>query len=206
MVTLSAWDRVRGSVPVSLCDWPGRVCSVVFVGGCTLRCPTCHNGALAWHWRDLPRVERDVWMADLSRRRKWLDGVVLSGGEPTCSPQLPVLLDDLRTLGLPIKLDSNGTKPEMLVNLLSAGLIDAVAVDVKGPWRLYPQLTGGAWSADAARVSLEVLFALARDYPGQVAFRCTKVPLLTGADLEETRAHVPNDLELRWQDFVPVSG
>lgn len=198
-----AWDSVRGIVPVSLCDWPGRVCSVLFLGGCTLRCPTCHNAQLAWHWRALPRVQPTV-MAELSRRRKWIDGLVVSGGEPTCTPRLSHLLADLNSLGLPVKLDSNGTQPHILADLLEAGLIQAVAVDVKGPWALYPRLTGGALSAQAARTALEIVFALAQQYPGQVLLRCTKVPLLSPGDLEETRAQVPADLELHWQDFVPV--
>lgn len=198
------WEHVRGIVPVSLCDWPGRVCTVLFLGGCTLRCPTCHNAQLAWQWNDLPRVQQQACLADLAQRRKWLDGLVVSGGEPTCTPQLPRLLADLNSLGLPVKLDSNGTQPEFLADLLEAGLIQAVAVDVKGPWVLYPQLTGGAWSAQAARTALTAVFALAQRYPGQVLLRCTKVPLLSPADLEETRAQVPADLELHWQDFIPV--
>jgi len=205
--TTPVWERVRGMVPVSLCDWPGRITCVLFAGGCNLRCPTCHNASLAWNWASLPGLEKSAVLADLRRRKRWLDGITLSGGEPTCLASLDELLADLASTGLPVKLDSNGTAPHVLERLLAAGLVQAVAVDVKGPWAMYPELTGQGMAAGAARDALAEVFALARAYPGQVYFRCTKVPDLTAADLETTRAQVPGDLPLHFQDYVePRSG
>lgn len=200
--TIPLWERVRGMVPVSLCDWPGKITCVLFAGGCNLRCPTCHNASLAWKWTLLPSLDRDVVLSDLRRRKRWLDGITLSGGEPTCLADLDGLLADLSSTGLPVKLDSNGSAPDVLERVLAAGLVQAVAVDVKGPWSMYPELTGQALATDAARDALEEVFGLARAYPGRVYFRCTKVPSLTPEDLETTQAQMPHGLPLLFQEFV----
>jgi pyruvate formate lyase activating enzyme len=200
--TIPSWERVRGMVPVSLCDWPGKITCVLFAGGCNLRCPTCHNASLAWKWTLLPSLDREVVLSDLLRRKRWLDGITLSGGEPTCLADLDGLLADLSSTGLPVKLDSNGSAPDVLERVLAAGLVQAVAVDVKGPWFMYPELTGQALAADAARDALEEVFGLARAYPGRVYFRCTKVPSLTPEDLETTQAQMPQGLPLLFQEFV----
>ena len=201
--TSPVWDRVRGMEPVSLCDWPGRVSCVLFTGGCNLRCPTCHNASLAWTWEKLPALDRATVLADLGRRRRWLDGITVSGGEPTCLDGLRELLIDLAATGLPVKLDSNGSAPDVLACLLRENLVQTLAVDVKGPWRMYPALTGHAMTPQGARHSLERVFDLAGEYPGRIYFRCTKVPALSPDDLEEARAQVPADQPLSFQEFVP---
>ncbi len=198
-----AWERVRGMASVSLCDWPGKIASVLFVGGCNLRCPTCHNASLAWNWQALPPLDRTAVLADLRRRARWLDGLTLSGGEPTILAGLDALLADLATLGLPLKLDSNGAAPDVLDRLLRSGAVQTLAVDVKGPWSLYPELTGQTLSAREARNCLEQVFTLAREFPDRVYFRCTKVPRLSEEDLAATRKQVPAGLALVFQDFAP---
>jgi len=201
--TTPAWERVRGIVPVSLCDWPGKIVCVLFAGGCNLRCPTCHNPTLAWNWQMLPTLGRDGVLTDLRRRRRWLDGLTLSGGEPTALEGLEELLNDLAAAGLPIKLDTNGSAPAVLERLLRAGLVQTLAVDVKGPWEPYPDLTGQAMAAIDALRRLEQVFELAREFPDRIYFRCTKVPRLSEADLVRTRSQVPSDLPLVFQEFVP---
>ena len=200
------WGQVRGCLPLSLCDWPGRTTAVLFLGGCNLRCPTCHNAGLAFQPGSLPPVDRVQVLADLRRNRGWLDGLVVTGGEPTihAGRGLEGWLRELRAeLGLPIKIDTNGLRPEVSARLLAAGLVDRLAVDVKGPPALYPALTGGAVSAARAAACLDAHFDLARHHPGQAYFRCTRVPLLTAEDLAEVARLVPAGAELRWQDYVP---
>ena len=122
-------DRVAGFVPTSMLDWPGMVCTTIFVTGCTLRCPYCHNAGLLTN-----EAPPHMWQSALSHiaiRRGWIDGVVISGGEPTLDPGLPRLLDDLATRGLPVKLDTNGTRPDVLRSVLANGLVEYVALDVK---------------------------------------------------------------------------
>lgn len=201
--TALPWGRVRGMVPVSLCDWPGKVSCVLFAAGCNFHCPTCHNATLAWDWHPLPPVERTSTLDALRRRARWLDGITVSGGEPTCVPGIDELVGELAEIGLPIKVDSNGSSPHVLERLLHSNLAQTVAVDVKGPWSLYPALTGQTMSAHAAQGCLEQVFDLAREFSARVYFRCTKVPRLTEEDLAVTRAQVPDDLPLVFQNFVP---
>jgi len=201
--TTPPWERVRGMEPVSLCDWPGKISCVLFMGGCNLRCPTCHNASLAWQWKTLPVLDRQTVLADLRKRKRWLDGITVSGGEPTCVDGLDQVLADLAQVGLPVKLDSNGSAPDVLERLLTDGLVQTLAIDVKGPWDMYARLTGQRMDGDDAKQALEMIFSLARRHPGQVYFRCTKVPDLSAADLETTRRQVPQELPLVFQEFVP---
>jgi pyruvate formate lyase activating enzyme len=199
----SPWNVVRGFERVSLCDWPGRVSAVLFVAGCPWRCPTCHNAVLAWRAHLLAPLDRDATLADLRRRRVWLDGLVVSGGEPTAAPELEALLEDVARLGLPVKLDTNGSDPARLEALLAAGLVDTVAVDVKGPWSRYPELTGQAASSEAVEAWFAHIFAMAKQTPQRFLFRCTRVPQLTEEDLAQVRKQVPEMFPVHWQEFIP---
>jgi pyruvate formate lyase activating enzyme len=198
-----AWKRVRGLTGMSLCDWPGKVCAVLFVGGCNLRCPTCHNGGLAWHPEQFPGLDREKTLRYLAGRKPWLDGVTVTGGEPTTAPGLAWLLRDLKGLGLPVKLDTNGQRPEVVAEILEARLADVFAVDVKGPFSKYPELTGGCAEPDSARAALSNIFALAALSPENFYFRTTRVPALTDYDMELVRAFLPPGFTLTEQKYVP---
>lgn len=197
------WGLVRGLEPLSLCDWPGRVSAVLFLGGCNLRCPTCHNWELAWFQEKMPALGREEVMTFLSSRGKWLDGLVVTGGEPTCAPCLAEWLEELHILGLPIKLDSNGMRPEVIEHLVEEGLVAGVSVDVKGPWEKYPELTGRKVDPETARACLTRIFALAQKHPGVFRFRTTLVPALDRADLDTVRSYLPKGHTLTTQEFVP---
>lgn len=115
----------------SLVDFPGVISCVVFTYGCNLRCWYCHN-----HWLVLPNskpkvIETAEVLNFLTERIGWLDGVVVSGGEPTLHPDLPHFIRLIKQLGFQVKLDTNGTNPEMVRHLIDAGLVDFVAMDVK---------------------------------------------------------------------------
>ena len=199
------WASLRGLQPLSLCDWPSKVSTVLFLGGCNLRCPTCHNAQLAWRPGTLPRVSKSRVFSYLDSKSGWLDGVVLSGGEPSCVPGLCDLCADLVRTGLPVKLDSNGFRPHILEDLLVTGLIQRVAVDVKGPWEKYPALTGGRCTAHEAQAALEAVFDLAVRFAGAFTFRCTRVPQLNEDDIQVVRSCLPPGHTLILQDFVPQS-
>ncbi|WP_461209012.1 anaerobic ribonucleoside-triphosphate reductase activating protein [Desulfocurvus sp. DL9XJH121] len=200
---LSAWNNVRGIERMSLCDWPGRASCVLFVGGCNLHCPTCHNGGMAWRPARYPVVPRERVLSYLERRKIWLDGITVTGGEPSIVGDIAGLLADLGRVGLPIKMDSNGMRPDVLESILNAGLVQVFAVDVKGPWDKYPALTGDAVSAEEARKAMEGVFALAERRPESFYFRTTKVPLLTAEDLDAVRASLPAGFSLTEQTYVP---
>ncbi|GAB7079357.1 radical SAM protein [Megalodesulfovibrio paquesii] len=186
---------------LSFCDWPGRNSCVLFFGGCNLACPTCHNARIAWAPGSVPSLDRAEVLRFLKARARWLDGVVVSGGEASCVPGLEVVLGDIAALGLPVKLDTNGMLPDVVESLLEKRLIAAVAVDVKGPWRLYPELTGACVETATAAWNLKYLFAMASRMPGVFAFRCTTVPLLTPEDIEDTRRQLPAGHALTLQPY-----
>lgn len=199
----AAWNNVRGIERMSLCDWPGRASCVLFTGGCNLQCPTCHNGGMAWRPQRFPSIGRERVLSYLARRKMWLDGVTVTGGEPTLTEGLADLLEDIGRIGLPIKMDSNGMRPDMLGDLLDAGLVETFAVDVKGPWEKYPKLTGGAVTAAEAKDNLHRIFRLAEDHPQAFYFRTTKVPMLNDEDMDALRAILPAGFTLTEQKYVP---
>lgn len=114
----------------SLIDFPDRISCVVFVTGCNFTCPFCHNPELA-RGRFPERITLDQLQAFLAPRRTLLDGVVISGGEPTLAPGLVDLCRAIREQGLAVKLDTNGSRPEVLARLIQKGLVDYVAMDLK---------------------------------------------------------------------------
>ena len=133
--------RIVGLQKMTLLDYPGRVACTVFLGGCNFRCPFCHNGGL------LDGAAPEVMSAEelltfLKSRTGLLDGVCITGGEPTLSPQLPRLLEEIKALGFAVKLDTNGSRPQVLKQLVEAGLVDYVAMDVKNSPRCYAATTG----------------------------------------------------------------
>lgn len=119
-----------GLQKTSLIDFPGRVSCVIFLTGCNFRCPYCHNPELA-RGQYPERISMTTLMDFLDRRRSLLDGVVITGGEPTLQPDLAALCRAVRELGLAVKLDTNGSRPEELKVLLRAGLLDYIAMDLK---------------------------------------------------------------------------
>lgn len=197
----SPWSRLRGIQPLSLCDWPGHTSCVLFLGGCNLRCPTCHNMDMAFHPDWLPPVRKQEVVEYLDSRKRWLEGIVVSGGEPTCTPDIESLLRELRQFGLPLKLDTNGMLPGVVETLLEAGLVDEFFVDVKGPYAKYPLLTGNRADAAAARHNLARIFALAEARPQAFVFRLTKVPALDAADISEAKSYLPQGFMLRLQNY-----
>jgi pyruvate formate lyase activating enzyme len=196
-----AWNHLRGLTPLSLCDWSGHPCCVVFLGGCNLRCPTCHNAGLAWDMERQPRIAQASLRTFLAKRARWLSGITVTGGEPTAVPGVGAILHELAASGLPIKLDTNGMLPEVVELMLAEGLVSRFAVDVKGPYAKYPALTGGAVDEVAARRNLSRIFDLAQERPEAFFFRTTKVPLLDDNDVEAVRGMLPNGFTLTTQDY-----
>ena len=128
---------------------------------------------------------------------------MVSGGEPTVVPGLSNLLQDLLDFGLPLKLDSNGLHPEVLKDLIQTDLVQAVAVDVKGPFAKYPALTGNRCTPQQAETALHQVFDLAGAYPHLFFFRCTAVPELTQEDLAHVQDLVPPGFEVSLQTYRP---
>lgn len=192
---------IGGMEPVSLCDYPGRVAAVIFTQGCDFRCPFCHNAALLPRTVPVERLmsEGDVLEA-LAARRGRIEGVVVSGGEPTLQPDLRRFIEAVRSLGFSVKLDTNGSRPEVLRDLLAAGLLDHIAMDVKAPFERYHILTGV--SAPLERIAESIRIISGSGIPHQ--FRTTVVPaLLTPGDLDAIRRQIPPASPHTAQPFRP---
>jgi pyruvate formate lyase activating enzyme len=170
-------------VPTSLLDYPDRVAAVLFTAGCNFRCPFCHNAELVLpeKTRELQLTGKQEVFRALEERRGFLDGVVITGGEPTLQPDLREFIREVRQLGLLVKLDTNGSRPEVLEDLLAAGLLDYVAMDVKAPLTRYSDFAGVPVDLSAIEESICLVRERAPDYE----FRTTVAPGLVAEDLKE---------------------
>ena len=133
--------KIVGIQKLTLLDYPGRVACTVFLDGCNFRCPYCHNAELL-DGDAQPVLSADDLLAFLKKRQGILEGVCITGGEPTIHPELPRLLRSIRALGYPIKLDTNGYRPQTLRGLLEEGLADYVAMDLKNSPEGYADAVG----------------------------------------------------------------
>ena len=170
--------KLHGLQKMTLLDFPQHVACTVFLGGCDFRCPFCHNGGLV---EDIypPQTDDKELLAFLSKRKGLLDGVCISGGEPLLRDDLKDLLVPIREMGYLIKLDTNGTHPRRLKELVEAGLVDYVAMDIKNSPDRYGE-TAGVPGLDLAPIRESVAFLL----EGKVdyEFRTTVVKELHDGD------------------------
>ena len=132
---------ICGLQKMTLLDYPGKVACTVFLGGCNFRCPFCHNSEL-FMGKPEKLMEEEAFFQFLSKRKGLLDGVCVSGGEPTLYKELPAFLEKIKELGFAVKLDTNGSRPEILKDLLEKNLVDYVAMDVKNSPAKYAQTVG----------------------------------------------------------------
>ena len=133
--------EIQGLQKMTLLDYPGKVACTVFLGGCDFRCPFCHNGELVLSPAPAEMNQEEL-LAFLKKRQGLLDGVCITGGEPLLRPDLPQLLDAVKAMGYPVKLDTNGSHPRALVDLVERKLVDYVAMDVKNSPERYPETVG----------------------------------------------------------------
>jgi len=163
---------IKGFQGTSLLDFPGRIASLVFWGGCNLTCPFCHNPALVLEPQAYPDLDSAEILADLAVRKPFIDGIVVSGGEPTLDSGLLPFLEEVKALGLAVKLDTNGLLPHLIAELLAGQLIDYIAIDLKTTPSRYPELHSGAVSAE----KLVETVRLCADAAVELEYRTTCVP------------------------------
>ncbi len=150
--------KISGLQKLTLLDFPGRVACTVFLGGCNFRCPFCHNFELL-DGSTPALMDEEELLSFLKSRKGVLDGVCITGGEPTLQPRLPDLLREIKTMGYQVKLDTNGYRPEVLRTLVEEGLVDYVAMDVKNSPDLYGP-TAGLESIALDRLEESIRFLL----------------------------------------------
>lgn len=186
--------NLGGLVPVSLLDYPEKISAVIFTTGCNFKCPWCHNGMLVKEQRHYDETD---FFEFLNRRKFILDGVVVSGGEPTIQPDLIPFLTRIKAMNFQIKLDTNGSQPDVIQQCLEKKLIDYIAIDVKAHPALYKSVAG----CSISEVTLERSLNLARTIPHQ--WRLTLVPGLHSLDQMEDYVHFLKDGPLYLQGFRP---
>ena len=192
--------KIKGFIPLSMLDWPGKMCSVIFLGGCNFRCPVCHNHKLVTRPDTLPDFLMDDVVRYLSSRVDWIDGVTVTGGEPTVNPCLQDLLELLAGLGFKVKLDTNGSNPDMLQKLITERLIAAVAMDIKSPLtqESYCRMAGVPINIDTLERSITII----RESGIERIFRTTVVPgLVAEEELKKIKSAIGSDSPYILQPF-----
>lgn len=194
--------QVKGFIDTSFIDWPGKICSVVFLPYCNFRCPYCHNAELVLRPGTLRDIDWDWIMAYLDEHCGWIDGVCVSGGEPTLHADLREIFAELRHMGFLTKLDTNGSNPAMLEGLIGDGLLDYVAMDVKAclDETSYCRITGARGILAAVKRSIAVLKRGQVEYE----FRMTVVPEYhQPAEILRLAGELTGAARLRIQNFFP---
>ena len=133
---------IHGIQKLTLVDYPGKTAAILFTGACNFRCPFCHNASLVLRPESQPVLDEGEIMEFLTKRRNMLEGVVVTGGEPTLQRDLIPFLLALKNLGYKVKLDTNGYRPDVLKSALEKNAVDYVAMDIKTSLDEYPILTG----------------------------------------------------------------
>lgn len=162
---------INGLQKLTLLDYPGHTACTVFLGGCNFRCPFCHNFELVESPAPTDGISEQELLAFLSKRRGLLDGVCISGGEPTLCPRLTQLIKSIKDLGFKVKLDTNGSNPQIIRGLLDANLLDYIAMDIKAAPENYEKVAGVCVNMNAIGQSIRMIMDSGIDYE----FRTTVV-------------------------------
>ena len=171
---------LSGLQKLTLLDFPGRIAATVFTRGCNMRCPFCHNASLVTGVSDI--ISEEEFFSFLQSRLGRLGGVCVSGGEPTLNADLPDFIKRIKDMGFEVKLDTNGTNPDMLERLIDDGLVDYVAMDIKSSEKRYSDVAGKQVDFEKVKRSIEILLSEKIDYE----FRTTVAkPLFSKGDFTE---------------------
>ena len=193
--------KIGGLIKFTLIDFPGRPAAVVFTQGCNFRCRYCHNPELVYPHLFAEPVAMEEIYSFLKRRQGTLEGVVVSGGEPTLHEDLPAFMADLKAMGYATKLDTNGTRPDMLRELLDKKLLDYIAMDIKAPLEKYSLITGVDFNPEVLKQSMDRIRQSGLEYE----FRTTyDKEVLTDADISTITQRL-NGKNYRVQECLPVA-
>ncbi len=170
--------EIKGVIDLSLVDWDGKVSSVFFLPSCNFRCPFCYNSALVLHPEKEETTPFERVENYLKKHRAWIDGVCITGGEPTLQGDLPDLCSRLRKMDFLVKIDTNGTNPNMIEELIQKELVDYIAMDIKAPLteEKYSKATGVNAGHLLKKVKRTVVILLRSEIDYE--FRTTVVPTL----------------------------
>src|SRR3989344_4347363 len=165
---------IAGLQKTTLIDYPGKIACVVFLAACNFRCPWCYSSELVLPLKiaKQPRISEKYFFDFLKERKGMLEGVVICGGEPTINKDLPGFIKKIKKMGFLVKLDTNGSNPEILEKLIKEKLVDYIALDIKASARKYRKATGVKTNLEKIKKSIDIIKNSGVDYE----FRTTVVP------------------------------
>lgn len=202
--------EIRGYLKTSVIEWPGKISSVIFVPGCNFRCPFCYNRDLVLNPKKLAKFSEGEIIADLKKRKKWVEGVVVTGGEPTLQTDLSRFLSRCKQMGFLTMIETNGSNPSVISKLVISNLLDFIAMDIKGPLdERYIQIANYQLQITNIKKSIRLILDSGLDFE----FRTTvtpgihnkKVLLEIAKQLRQITNHRSQITKLHWylQDFQP---
>ncbi len=155
---------IKGFTKTTLLDYPGHIASTVFTGGCNFNCPFCHNGDLVLGHKDMETLPMKEVLAHIYKRRKMVKGICISGGEPTLQKDLIDFLQEVKGYDILVKLDTNGTHPEVIKEAYEKGLIDYIAMDIKNSKDNYNAICDRQVAMDQIQASIDYIKGCGVDY------------------------------------------
>jgi pyruvate formate lyase activating enzyme len=195
---------IKGFVESSLIEWEGNIVSILFLPHCNMRCPYCHATHLVKNPNELESIPLEAVARSIAKKKNWLDGVVISGGEPTFHDDLDSLIKIFKDMGLKVRLDTNGTNPDKIEDLIQRELVDCIAMDIKAPLRdeKYNEVGGVLCSLSDLARSIKLIMESGIEYE----FRTTVCPaFLTKADVVEIAQSITGASRYILQSFRPTN-
>jgi len=194
--------KIGGFQKFSLIDYPGKIAAVIYTQGCNFRCPYCHNPELVLSELFEKEIPLQEILDFLKFRKGKLEGVVITGGEPTLQSDLSNIIEKIKGLGYSVKLDTNGTNPAVLKELIEKKLINYIAMDIKAPFERYKELAGTEVDLEKIKQSIRQIMISGIDYE----FRTTVVKyLLNDNDVELLKSEFSNVKRYVLKDFNPAA-
>lgn len=177
---------------LTLIDYPGKIACSIFLFGCNLRCGFCHNPGLVIPEKENKPISKEEILDFLKKRKQYLDGVCITGGEPLINKELPQFIEQIKKLGYSVKIDTNGTNPEMLNELINKKLVDYIAMDIKSDKENYFYLTNTEVNFKKIEESIKSIIYSGLDYE----FRTTCI----------SKYHTKEVIEKIGQWFIEITG
>ena len=197
---------IAGLQKTSLIDYPGKITAIIFVFGCNFSCCYCHNPELVKPKLKPEEISEEIFFKFLEKRKNVLDAVTVTGGEPTLYKDLPEFLAKIKTQGFLVKLDTNGTNPKMLKELIDKKLVDYIAMDIKAPLKKYKKITGKQVDVEKIKKSIDLIMNYelrTKNYELDYEFRTTVLPALhTKEDIIENAKLIKGAKKYFLQNFV----
>jgi pyruvate formate lyase activating enzyme len=192
--------KIGGLQRISLIDYPGKICAIIFTQGCNFRCPYCHNPELVDPRQYGPAVKEGDVLSFLEKRKGKLEAVTVTGGEPVIQKNLDGFLEKIKNMGYLIKVDTNGSKPEVLEKVIQKKLVDYLAMDIKGPLERYAQIASVKVDTSQISRSIELITSSGIEYEFRTTVVRSQLPL---KELVSVAKLIKNARLYVLQSFVP---